>query len=209
MPKIKVPRSNPSLDMTPMVDLAFLLVTFFMLTASFRTEEAIVVDAPKSVSDEMLPDNAMMVTMDTAGRAFYTIDGEEIKKNTLMQMGEKYSVTFSEDEIKEFQLMKDFGHPFSELKTYLNATKNERTKMDKNAPGIPMDSLNNELGDWITFGKISAYGESQTKGTDFSNFRYSIKADARTDFRVMRKLFNAFEKSNIHTFDLVTNLEQE
>ncbi|MFM1898639.1 MAG: hypothetical protein RL577_879, partial [Bacteroidota bacterium] len=35
MPKVKMPKSSPSLDMTPMVDLAFLLVTFFMLTSSF------------------------------------------------------------------------------------------------------------------------------------------------------------------------------
>jgi len=46
MPKIKMPKSNPSLDMTPMVDLAFLLVTFFMLTASARVSEPVVVDTP-------------------------------------------------------------------------------------------------------------------------------------------------------------------
>jgi biopolymer transport protein ExbD len=45
----------PSLDMTPMVDLAFLLVTFFMLTASFRMAEPVVVDPPSSIGQERFP----------------------------------------------------------------------------------------------------------------------------------------------------------
>jgi biopolymer transport protein ExbD len=51
----------PSLDMTPMVDLAFLLVTFFMLTASFRMAEPVTVDPPSSIGQVTLPDNHMVL----------------------------------------------------------------------------------------------------------------------------------------------------
>ncbi len=54
MPKIKMPKSSPSIDMTPMVDLAFLLVTFFMLAASFRSSEPVQVTTPTSVSDKII-----------------------------------------------------------------------------------------------------------------------------------------------------------
>ena len=39
MPKIKQARVAIRIDMTPMVDVAFLLLTFFMLTTQFRPPE--------------------------------------------------------------------------------------------------------------------------------------------------------------------------
>ena len=66
----------PSLDMTPMVDLAFLLVTFFMLTASFRMAEPVTVDPPSSIGQITLPDNHIMVTVDKEGHLFFGISND-------------------------------------------------------------------------------------------------------------------------------------
>src|SRR6187200_2395830 len=60
MGKVKVQRSSTSIDMTPMVDLAFLLVTFFMLTTKFAPEEPLAVDMPTSVSEIKLPDTDIL-----------------------------------------------------------------------------------------------------------------------------------------------------
>ena len=50
MPKIKLPTKSPHIDMTPMVDLFSVVLTFLMLTATMRQTEPAPVDTPTSIS---------------------------------------------------------------------------------------------------------------------------------------------------------------
>ena len=67
MPKIKMPKANPSLDMTPMVDLAFLLITFFMLTTTLAKPQAMDLAMPdKEKQDQQeltIADNRTMTIL--------------------------------------------------------------------------------------------------------------------------------------------------
>jgi len=55
MPKIKKKRIGFVMDMTPLVDITFLLLTFFMFTAKFRSEaeseQKFVIKRPQTVAD--------------------------------------------------------------------------------------------------------------------------------------------------------------
>lgn len=217
MPKIKMPKNSPSLDMTPMVDLAFLLVTFFMLTASFRAAEPVVVDTPSSISEKMLPDNYMMVSIDKEGRPFFTVTNAAVRRNTLEEIGGKYGIKFTEDEIKRFGVMSTFGVPIANLKAYINATESQRNAMP--SAGIPMDSTDNQLDQWVLIAyknyqidlqmkKNEAEAKKETFDSKKLAIKFAIKADSEAPYVKVKKIIDIFTNREIYQFNMITTMEE-
>jgi biopolymer transport protein ExbD len=207
----------PRLDMTPMVDLAFLLVTFFMLTASFRMAEPVTVDPPSSIGEVDLPDNHILVTIDDRGRAFFGISNTTAKMKALRLMGDKYKVPFTEEQIVKFSGMSSFGVDIKDLPRYIDSGEKEREKFQPQK-GVPLDTItpNNQLKDWISIGGIKAvetYNEAKRKaeenGQDFKaeKPRYAIKAAAKTKYIYVRDVVKQFTDLKIYQFNLITSLE--
>lgn len=72
----KMKRRGPTLDMTAMVDVAFLLLTFFMLTAQFREPEPIPIVLPSSNTQIKLPaSNILMITVAEDARVLIGEEG--------------------------------------------------------------------------------------------------------------------------------------
>jgi biopolymer transport protein ExbD len=215
MAEVQSSKGSPSLDMTPMVDLAFLLVTFFMLTATSRVTEPVVVDTPGSTADKLLPKNVIMISIDDKGRPFYNINNSEVRMKTLQKMGQQYKVTFTQKELETFSGMTSFGVPMANLKQYINMEDADRVKAK--SPGIPHDSLHNELGDWIRFGQIEAARQAKAEkeraellGREFKYepLRFAIKADAKTNYIAVKDIIKVFTDMDIYRFNLITDLEQ-
>ena len=76
----KAKRVGFTLDMTPMVDVGFLLLTFFMLTTSFKPTDVAEIILPESHSAFKLPDaNVMTVTVDKDGNIFLGVDSQNLR----------------------------------------------------------------------------------------------------------------------------------
>ena len=195
MPKVKVKRTVPSLDMTPMVDLFFLLVTFFMLTATARPDEAVIVDTPSSASEIKIPDtNVITITIDKENRVFFGVDGQQTKEALLDKMAGKYGVGFTEEEKKTFSLMSNFGVPISQLKSLLAMESNQRKEVHQ--AGIPIDSTHNELGDWVL----------QTRLTN-PKVVIAIKGDSDTNYPTIKRVIDILQDRKVNRFNLITTME--
>ncbi|WP_345222602.1 biopolymer transporter ExbD [Hymenobacter koreensis] len=202
MPKVKPHRLSPSLDMTPMVDLAFLLVTFFMLTATPTEDVAVVVDTPSSVSDRKLPDKSVLtLTIDKDKRVFLSTESQVVKIKALEQVGAKYGVNFTEAQKKKFSLLPDFGVPVQQLGSFIDMSSSDRKAVKQ--PGIPIDSLNNQMMAWILAARsanINTFGQAPY---------IAIKGDGMADIPTVKTVIKNLQEENLNRFYLITDLENK
>ncbi|MFN4971706.1 MAG: ExbD/TolR family protein [Bacteroidota bacterium] len=198
MPKVKVPRKSTSVDMTAMTDVAFLLLTFFMLATKFKPDEPVVVDTPSSISEIKLPEtDIMLITIDKEGRVFFGIDGQNTRAELLNRMTAKYKLQLSADDVKEFSLLSSFGAPISQLKQYVSLKSEQRADFDKKTTGIPCDSLNNELADWIWQARLAN-----------NNLRVAIKGDRETSYKAFKNVVNTLQDKKVNRFNFITSMER-
>lgn len=210
-----MPRKTPELDMTPMVDLAFLLVTFFILTSQFRPEEPVVVDNPMSHSSLQAPNSDLMtITIDSAGRYFVDIDQGDIRRNMLTEMGKRYSVTFTEEELFEFGRMQTFGVPMNAIKSYLGAKEDKRKAISDQLKGIPIDTIvvsnKNELYNWIDCGMRMWFDKHQPPPGSKKKLRYAVKGDGNSDYKKVKAVIDIFQDDaiRVNNFNMVTDLDK-
>jgi biopolymer transport protein ExbD len=196
MPKVKVPRKSTSVDMTAMTDVAFLLLTFFMLATKFKPDEPVIVDTPSSISEIKLPDvDIMMITIDKENRVFFGMDGQQKRVELLDKMAAKYQISFTDKEKQEFSLLSTFGVPMAQLKQFLAIAPADRNKTK--VPGIPSDSLNNELSDWVWNARLTN-----------NNIRVAVKGDQSTGYPVVKQVMKTLQDRKINRFNFITTMER-
>ena len=186
--------------MTPMVDLFTLLLTFFILTATFRPQESATVDTPFSVSEKPMMDaNVMTVLIAKDNKIYFNVDNGpdtilKFRPKILAEMGKRYNIEFTEDELRLFEKTgTSVGVPIQDMKKYLaSRDSDEKTALEK---GIPIDSADNQLALWILFAR-QVNPAVQTM----------IKGDADVPFPVVREVLDILQDKNVNRFNLITSL---
>ena len=201
MPRVKVPRKSTAIDMTAMCDVAFLLLTFFILSAKPKTQDPIRAVVPAASAETALPEQDFAAIIIGQGKAFYSIEGADLKTETLKLMAAKYQMTFTPEEIQAFANTESFGVPIAQLKQYLAVPPANRA--DIKQPGIPVDTnINNELYNWVH--------ETRTadKGLRNAELRVAIKGDSEEEYPTIAMVIKTLQKQQVNKFSLITSLKQ-
>ena len=203
MPSVKIPRKSTDFDMTPFVDVAFLILSFFMLATKFKPPDVVEIKTPNSVSaKELAQKDAIMVTIDKDGRVFFTIQTEkkeddQIKLSMIKNLNTTRNLGLTEAEMQNFVRNPEVGVPFTQVKSLL-AVPVEQQK-DVKQVGIPIkDSANNELYYWIR-DAVSAFAGKK--------INYLVKGDNSSKYPDFKNVLSAFKRNDIYKFQLITAAE--
>ncbi|PWT74196.1 MAG: biopolymer transporter ExbD [Bacteroidetes bacterium] len=200
MPRVKLPRKSTNIDMTAMCDVAFLLLSFFILATKFKPPENLKVDTPESVSNKIAPEkDVVMITIDKEGRVFFSVSDNNVeqKKDIIQAINTQKSLGLSDAEMANFYKNASayIAVPFSQLKSFLQKSAEELKGV--NLPGIPVkDSTNNELVDWMR----AAVGAFQ--GT---RMNILVKGDNESKYPSFQGVIMAFKKNDQMKFQMITN----
>lgn len=135
MPKKKAKRIGVILDMTPFVDIAFLLLTFFMLTTQFKPPEEVQINLPSSHSEIKLPESDVLIlNVSRSGEIFMSVDSH-ILMGQLFGEENRLRSAIQVDQTNLSNLLIQARSARPQLRTVI--------KGDKNAPyGVVEDVMN-------------------------------------------------------------------
>jgi len=200
MPRVKVARKSTAIDMTAMCDVAFLLLTFFILTAKPKVEDPSKAEVPASSKEIQIPDdNVATISIGQPNKIFYSVAGNDVRGEALKAMGEKYHVVFTPEEVSKFSTTEVFGVPMTQMKQFLNLTTDEKKTFQQ--PGIPADTTdNNELSNWVLTSRQAV------KALHDKAMAIAIKGDRNEQYPAISTVISVLGKQKIFKFSLITVL---
>lgn len=215
MGKAKVKRASTSIDMTAMCDVSFLLLTFFVLTATARQPEVLTVDVPASSTPDKLPDDNVSIISVKGTKVFFSIKNPTVREETLKSMSAKYDLAFSDKDYEEFKKLDEFGVPLKNLRQLLSLPNDKRDVGLQ--VGIPVDSTetnSNELYQWVQQARLATlrYNKDREGDKDFVDpgvMKVAIKADANEKYPTVNLIIETLRNQKQNKFSFVTGLRNE
>lgn len=199
MPSVKMPRKSTDTDMTPFVDIAFLILSFFIMATKFKPPETVTITTPGSVNSQVLPDNnAVMISMDSLNRVFFTIlskSDQGVYDDIIKGINTSQNLGLTPAEMANFKKVYMVGVPFNGLKQVLSS--GDGIPGEK-LPGIPVDTANNQLVWWIREAKAAFTGKK---------LDYLIKGDNNSKYPAFEAVLTALKQNEEFKYKLVTSLD--
>lgn len=200
MPSVKLPKKSTFVDMTPFVDVAFLILTFFIMATKFKPPEPVEVTTPKSVSTTELPEsNAILITIDKTGKVYFTVLSEKdvtVYDEVINSINSSRNLGLTAAEKANYRKTYLVGVSFGQLKQLLDMSADQQKTLKQ--PGIPVDTTGGDLTFWLQAAKSAFAGQT---------LKYMIKGDNDSKYPVFKNVIAALKANDEYRYNLITSAE--
>ena len=197
MPSVKIPKKSTFVDMTPFVDVAFLILTFFIMATKFKPPEPVEVNTPKSVSTQELPEsNAVLITIDKEGKVYFTVLSEKdrsIYDEVINSVNSARNLGLTDAVKINYRKTYLVGVGFGQLKQLLDLPADQQKNLKQ--PGIPVDTTGGDLTYWVQAAKSAFAGQ---------RLQYLIKGDNNSKYPVFKNVIEGLKKNDVYKYNLIT-----
>ena len=179
--------------MTPFVDIAFLILTFFILATKFKPQEAIKVSPPSSVSLQELKqeDNSFIILFDAGGNVFVQLS-KDLRLPFLKKLYEKFGLILPPKAAKDFEKIGEINTPLTSLGSYYSLPNEQKSK---NITGLDIaDESGGDLPEIINI----------IQDISQKNASYYLKGDNAAKYPTFKKVLKALTDNKIYNFNLIT-----
>jgi len=197
----KIQKKSTDTDMTPFVDIAFLILSFFIMATKFKPPEPVEIKTPGSVLSQKLPDNnAVLISIDSTDKVYFSLLSEKDKSKfdeIINGINSSQNLGLTPAEISNFRKTVMVGVPFGGLKQLLGTDAKEQGALKQ--PGIPvLDSATNQLVWWIQEAKKAFAGQK---------LNYLIKGDGNSKYPAFEAVIASLKRNEEFKYNLVTALD--
>jgi len=208
MAKIKVARKSTAIDMTAMCDVAFLLLTFFILTTKFRPNEVAEISIPASTAQTKLPElNILLIQVNKDGQVFMGVDDQKTRLRLLDKLKERYSLNLNPAQTNAFRLLDAFGVPMSQLPQLLSMSNDERARSKQ--AGISLEVVPPKQSEFMDLVQLIRQSNEEirvSEGRPPSDImKIAIKADKEADYEAVNEVIAQLQQKKVNKFNLITS----
>jgi biopolymer transport protein ExbD len=201
MGRAKLPRKSTNIDMTAMCDVAFLLLSFFILATKQKPPEAVAVQTPTSTQIKAAPEKSILITLSKEGKCFLMLGDDTKKTEIIKDLNTTRTLGLTDAEVAKLAKQQVIGSPLAQLKGLMGLR--EVVPANK-LEGIPIkDTASNELIYWIRSITNAYAGTNQRELQE----KLLIKGDLGASYPQFKAVKQALKKNEIYKFRIVTGSE--
>lgn len=194
-------RNISHIDLTALVDVAFLLLAFFLMSSRVKPAGWVEVDVPVRDARHFhcktgdAPRMTIVVTQ--AGTVYLNFNTPQLRAQVLAQAAKASNLALTPQAVQAFSRTEDFGGPAHRLFVRLLGD------MDASAPrileqGVPISKTNNELSDWLKWGLKSD-----------GRLVCQIRADGDAAYPAVEAVVATLQSAGVNQFELLTQLTHD